>query len=72
MGGNFDTSQPGVRQLQAWIRDHTPLAVTLMDGSQLQGQACWVDGGYLALTLEAAAGPQLVSHRAIASLRPLE
>jgi host factor-I protein len=71
MGGNFDTSQPGVRQLQAWIRDHTPLAVTLMDGSRIDAQPCWVDGDYLALTLETAPGPQLVSHHAIASLRPL-
>ncbi len=39
----FDTSQPGIRQFQSWIREHTPLAIQLLDGSGVNGVPRWVD-----------------------------
>ncbi|MEY3544156.1 MAG: hypothetical protein RLZZ247_313, partial [Cyanobacteriota bacterium] len=37
----FDTSQPGIRQLQSWIRQRTPLALQLVEGTALHGIPRW-------------------------------
>ena len=36
--GDLDTSQPGVRQIQAWIRAELPLALQLSNGSNMSGR----------------------------------
>ena len=67
----FDTSQPGVRQLQSWIRERTPLAIQLIDGSSTNGVPRWVDAEYVGL--EPANGGELilVARQAMALIRPL-
>ena len=73
--GDLDTSRPGVRQIQVWIRDRIPLSVLLLEGSSLSGVPAWLDGDYLALQSDAATAARadlvLINHRAIAVLRPL-
>jgi host factor-I protein len=68
---DLDTSRPGVRQIQAWIRDRIPLSVLLLEGSSLSGIPAWLDSDYLALQSDARADLVLINHRAIALLRPL-
>ena len=67
----FDTSQPGIRQLQSWIRSRSNLAVQLLDGTNLTGIPRWVDADFVAL--EPAHGGELVlvNRQAIALLRAL-
>ena len=67
----FDTSQPGIRQLQSWIRSRSNLAVQLLDGTSLTGIPRWVDADFVAL--EPANGGELVlvNRQAIALLRAL-
>ena len=70
-GSQFDTSQPGIRLLQSWIRSRTNLAVQLLDGSSVNGITRWVDGEYLALEPEAGGELLLVARQAMALIRPL-
>ena len=67
----FDTSQPGIRQLQSWVRAHTSLSVQLLDGSSLTGLPRWVDGDYLALLPNDGAELVLINRLAIALIRAL-
>ena len=70
-GSQFDTSQPGIRLLQSWIRSRTNLAVQLLDGSSVNGIPRCVDGEYLALEPEAGGELLLVARQAMALIRPL-
>ena len=67
----FDTSQPGIRQFQSWIRERTPLAVQLLDGSGIQGVPRWVDQEYLGLEPTTGGGLILIARHAMALIRPL-
>jgi hypothetical protein len=67
----FDTSQPGIRQLQSWIRSRSNLAVQLLDGTNLTGVPRWVDADYLALDPSSGGEVVLVNRHAIALLRSL-
>ena len=70
-GSQFDTSQPGIRLLQSWIRSRTNLAVQLLDGTSVNGIPRLVDGDYLALEPEAGGEVLLVARQAMALIRPL-
>ena len=67
----FDTSQPGVRQLQSWIRQRCALAVRLADGTTVNGTPRWVDLDFLGLDPENGGDLLLVNRSAIALIRPL-
>ena len=67
----FDPSQPGVRQLQHWIRHGTSLGIELLSGGTLTGLPRWVDADFLALQTDASSEPVLLSRRAIAVIRAL-
>ncbi|UPH90476.1 hypothetical protein [Synechococcus sp. NB0720_010] len=69
--GDLDTSQPGVRQIQAWIREQLPLSVQLLNGSSVTGRPLWVDACFLALESEPGTHSLLINRDAIAMLRPL-
>lgn len=69
--GELDTSQPGVRQIQTWIRNRTNLVVQLRDGSSASGTPRWVDASFLALQQELGTELVLVSREAIALIRAL-
>ena len=68
---DLDTSQPGVRQIQAWIRSRALLSVQLLDGTRLEGVVRWVDCDYLALQPEQDGEPVLLNRQAVALLRAL-
>ena len=70
-GQELDTSQPGIRQIQAWIRSRALLSVQLLDGTRLEGVVRWVDCDYLALQPEQDSEPVLLNRKAIALLRAL-
>jgi hypothetical protein len=67
----FDTSQPGIRQLQSWIRSHTNLSVRLLDGTSLTGLPRWVDSDYLALMPNDGEELMLINRQAIALIRAI-
>jgi hypothetical protein len=66
----FDPSQPGIRCLQQWIRQQTPVQIELCGGGSLQGRPAWVDADFLALHTEGGSAPVLVNRGAIALIRP--
>jgi hypothetical protein len=69
--GELDTSQPGVRQIQAWIRNRTNLVIQLRDGSSASGIPRWIDGSFVALQQEFGSELVLVSREAITLIRAL-
>jgi host factor-I protein len=68
---DLDTSQPGVRQIQAWIRSRATLSVLMLEGTSLSGVARWVDNEYLGLAGEPGADVMLLNRQAIAVIRVL-
>jgi host factor-I protein len=69
--GELDTSQPGVRQIQAWIRSRTNLVIQLRDGSSTSGIPRWIDASFVALQQEHGVDVVLVNRDAIALIRAL-
>ena len=68
---DLDTSQPGVRQIQTWIRGRANLAVQLRDGSALNGTPRWIDSDFIALQQQPGEELVLISRSAIALIRAL-
>ena len=68
---DLDTSQPGVRQIQAWIRSRATLSVLMLEGSSLSGVVRWVDNEYLGLISEPGGEVMLLNRHAIAVIRVL-
>jgi host factor-I protein len=68
---DLDTSQPGVRQIQAWIRTRANLVVQLQDGTALTGTPRWLDLEFLALQQELGEELVLIARPAIALIRAL-
>ena len=68
---DLDTSQPGIRQIQAWIRNRTDLMVQLQDGTPVSGIARWVDGTFLAVEQTITGELVLVNRDAIGLIRAL-
>jgi hypothetical protein len=68
---SLETSMPGVRQLQAWIRSKQVLSLQLSGGSLLEGCLVWQDLEFYAIRPTAEAPPFLVRRDCVAVLRPL-
>ncbi|MFM2158198.1 MAG: hypothetical protein RLZZ124_672 [Cyanobacteriota bacterium] len=68
----LDTSQPGVRQIQAWIRNRANLVVQLQDSTQVSGIARWLDTEFIALQQELGDEMVLINRAAIALIRALD
>ena len=68
---DLDTSQPGVRQIQAWIRSRANLVVQLQDGAALTGTPRWIDTEFIALQQDLGDELVLISRSAIALIRAL-
>lgn len=66
----LDPSLPGVRLLQSWIRQRTPLVVQLLDGRQFDGSLDWQDPEFLALRGVEDPQPFLIRRGAVAVIRP--
>ena len=69
--GDLDTSQPVVRQIQAWIRAELPLSLQLSNDSNLSARPLWIDPCFLAEEPEPGASPVLINRDAIVLLRSL-
>jgi hypothetical protein len=68
---DLDTSQPGVRQIQAWIRNGANLVVQLQDGTPVTGIARWVDTNFLAIQQNLGEELVLINRDAIGLIRAL-
>ena len=68
---DLDTSQPGVRQIHAWIRAELALSLQLSNGNNLSGRPLWIDPCFLAVEPEPGASPVLINRDAIVLLRSL-
>lgn len=68
---SLDTSMPGVRQLQAWIRSKQLLSLQLSSGSQLEGTLAWQDPEFYAIRQAPELPPYLVRRDCVLVLRPM-
>ena len=69
---SLDTSMPGVRQLQAWIRSKQAISLQLNGGSQLEGLLVWQDPEFYAIRQDPEAPLLLVRREGVILLRPLD
>ena len=68
---SLDTSMPGVRQLQMWIRSKQLLSLQLSNGSQLEGTLAWQDPEFYAIRQAPELPPYLVRRDCVLVLRPI-
>ena len=45
----LDPSLPGVRLLQSWIRERTPLSIDAIGQERIEGRLVWQDPEFLAI-----------------------
>jgi host factor-I protein len=67
----LDTSLPGVRQLQQWIRAKTAIQIQLNDGAKLDGTLDWQDVEFLGLRQPNDSEPVLIQRQAVSVIRSL-
>lgn len=68
----LDTSLPGVRLLQQWIRQRRQLQILLSGGRELQGRLLWQDPEFLALLAPGRERPDLLSRAHVQLISPIE
>jgi host factor-I protein len=68
----LDTSTPGVRLLQQWIRQRRQLCLQLAGGAVVQGRMLWQDGEFLAVVPAGQERPDLLNRRLVERISPLE
>lgn len=67
----LNTSLPGVRLLQLWIRKKIPVSLSLINTERLDGEILWQDPEFIALQPSAQRGPVLINRQQISTIRPL-
>ena len=67
----LDSSLPGVRLLQSWIRERCPLSIEVLGAERLEGRLVWQDQEFLAIERPGAQRPVLIGRRQICVIRPL-
>lgn len=66
----FETGQPGVRQIQTYIKDQQPVEVKLLTGDVMVGKVRWQDANCLYLyDVEPEAVSMIVWRHAIAYVK---
>jgi len=68
----LDTSLPGVRLLQQWIRQRRQLHILLAGGRELQGRLLWQDTEFLALLTTGRDRPDLLGRSRVELISPIE
>ena len=63
----LDPSLPGVRLLQTWIREQSPISVEVIGAERVEGRLIWQDSEFLAIERR----PTLVSRRQVCVIRSL-
>ena len=67
----LDPSLPGVRLLQSWIREQSPISVDVIGAERVEGRLLWQDSEFLAIERSLGSRPTLVSRRQISVIRSL-
>ena len=67
----LDSSLPGVRLLQSWIRERCPLSIEVLGAERLEGRLVWQDPEFLAIERPGAQRPVQIGRRQICVIRPL-
>ena len=68
---SLDPSLPGVRLLQAWIREQLPISIDLISSERIEGRLLWQDPEYFAVERAGASRPILISRRHVVVIRSL-
>ena len=68
---DLDTSQPGVRQIQSWIRNRANVVVQLLDGTAITGTPRWIDVNFLAIQQEFGDEVVLINRDAVGLIRAI-
>lgn len=67
----LDPSLPGVRLLQSWIRDKSPISVDVIGAERIEGRLVWQDSEFLAIERIAGSRPTLINRRQVCVIRSL-
>ena len=67
----LDSTLPGVRLLQAWIREQLPLSIAVVGQEPIEGRLIWQDPEFLAIERAGASRPVLINRRQISVIRSL-
>ena len=67
----LDPSLPGVRLLQSWIREKSPISVEVLGAERVEGRLVWQDSEFLAIERNAGSRLILVSRRQVWVIRSL-
>ena len=67
----LDPSLPGVRLLQSWIRDKSPVSVDVIGAERIEGRLVWQDSEFLAIERIAGSRPTLINRRQVCVIRSL-
>ena len=67
----LDPSLPGMRLLQTWIREQSPISVEVIEAERVEGRLIWQDSEFLAIERSAGSRPTLVSRRQVCVIRSL-
>ena len=67
----LDSSLPGIRLLQSWIREQSPLSIDAVGQERIEGKLIWQDPEFLAIERVGASRPVLINRRQISVIRSL-
>ena len=67
----LDPSLPGVRLLQTWIRERSPISVEVIGAERVEGRLIWQDSEFLAIERSAGSRTTLVNRRQVCVIRSL-
>ena len=67
----LDPSLPGVRLLQSWIREKSPISVEVLGAERVEGRLVWQDSEFLAIERNSGSRLILVSRRQVCVIRSL-
>ena len=67
----LDPSLPGVRLLQTWIRERSPISVDVIGADRIEGRLVWQDSEFLAIERSSGGRPTLVNRQQVCVIRSL-
>ena len=67
----LDSSLPGIRLLQSWIREQLPLSIDAVGQERIEGKLIWQDSEFLAIQPPSGGRVLLVNRSQIVVIRSL-
>ena len=67
----LDSTLPGVRLLQGWIREQLLLSIAVVGEETIEGYLIWQDPEFLAIERMGVSRPVLINRRQISVIRSL-